>query len=244
MTLRLDHVILRSPDADATVRALSAAGFPVLEAPTIMAGGGMCSAILRAGLVDVEILEVGTPPPDVVGYGLGFVDEADRDLFEVARGLRAAGVPTSVPFQGRANGRTWEVLHLGGLLPDPFPVPRTTRPPSTAGRAGAALIRPFTRAAPLARRATRDAGRSMIVVTRYGFDVQTWRAGADDGPGIVGIEVGGDPEAWAALGALAGPDLRVVANGSPGVRRIVASIDAPLDVGSVRFEPAGSPKER
>ena len=212
----------------------------------MMAGGGMRSAILRGGLVDVEILEVGTPPSDVAGYGLGFVDEADRDLFEVARELRAAGVPTSAPFQGRANGRTWEVLHLGGLLPDPFPVPRTTRAPSTAERAGAALVRPFARAAPLARRATRplarratrDAGRSMVVVTRYAFDVPAWRAEADDGPEIVGVEVGGDPGAWAALGALVGPDLRVVANGSPGVRRIVASVDAPLDVGSVRFEPA------
>jgi hypothetical protein len=81
MTLRLDHVILRSPDADATVGALSAAGFPVLESPTVMAGGGMRSAILRGGPVDVEILEFGTPPPDVAGYGLGFVDDADRDLF-------------------------------------------------------------------------------------------------------------------------------------------------------------------
>jgi hypothetical protein len=238
MTLRLDHVILRSPDADATVGVLSAAGFPVMEEPTTMSGGEMRSAILRAGPVDIEVLEFGTPPADVIGYGVGFVDEADRDLFEVARELRAAGVPTSVPFQGRANGRTWEVLHLGGLLPDPFPVPRTTRPPSTAERAGAVLVRPLARVAPLARRATRDAGRSMVIVTRYAFDVTAWRAGTDDGPGIACVEVGGDPEAWAALGALMGPEVRVVADGSPGLRRIVAGIDAPLDVGSVRFEPA------
>jgi hypothetical protein len=35
-----------------------------------------------------------------------------------------------------------------------------------------------------------------------------------------------------------GPEVRVVADGSPGLRRIIAGIDAPLDVGSVRFEPA------
>jgi hypothetical protein len=54
--------------------------------------------------------------------------------------------------------------------------------------------------------------------------------------GIFGVEV--TLRSSAALGAIAGPDVRIVANGSPGVRRIVASVDAPLDLGSVRFEPA------
>ena len=58
--------------------------------------GGLTSAIVRAGAVDIEVLAIGDEPPDGRrAIGLGFV--ADRPIIEALAVLRAAGIPTSVP---------------------------------------------------------------------------------------------------------------------------------------------------
>jgi hypothetical protein len=220
--LRLDHLILRSPEPAATVAALRDAGLPVLAPLTALAGGGLRSAILRAGPVDVEVLAVGDPPAQVEGYGIGF-DAAGEDLGDVAARLRAAGIATSPPLAGRAGDRAWRALHLRGLLPDPFPAGFTTRPPGLGERLAAGVLGAAARLGPVARAGTRRSGGSMAVVTEYGFDVEAWRAAVAPGPAVTGVEVGvgGCAAGWAALGPLAGPPLDLRGDGAPGVRRIV-----------------------
>src|SRR4051794_12603868 len=99
--LTLDHIIIRAADPAATLAVLSErGGFPVLAEPTRI--GGLTSAIVNAGAVDIEVLAIGDEPPDgPQGYGLGFV--ADRPIFEALADLRAAGIPTSVPISARSG---------------------------------------------------------------------------------------------------------------------------------------------
>lgn len=238
--LVLDHVILRSGDLEDTLAVLrDVVGFPVLAEPVDL-GGGLRSALLRAGSVDVEVLAFGDGAARVEGYGLGFVSD-DPDLFAVARGLRAAGLSTSPPVRGRADGRTWQALHVAGLLPDPFPALFSPRVPGPADRVAGALLGLLARVPGVARAATGRPSRSMVVVTRYGFDVDAWRAGAGDGPRVVAVEVGagGRAEVWSRLGEIGGPRL-VIRPGEPtGVRRIVLTGPGwpperePLELGSV-----------
>lgn len=243
--LALDHLILRSPDLDATVGDLhDVVGLPVLAEPADL-GGGLRSAILRAGPVDVEVLAFGDGAAQVEGYGLGFVSD-DSDLFAVARSLRAAGLSTSPPVRGRADGRAWDALHVAGLLPDPFPALFSPRSPGPADRLAGALMGLLARVPGAARAATRRPSRSMVVVTRYGFDVDAWRAGIADGPRVVAVEVGAGEraEAWSRLGEIGGPRL-VVRPGEPaGVRRIVLTGTGwpperePVELGAVVFSAA------
>jgi hypothetical protein len=243
--LALDHVILRSGDLEATLSALrDVIGLPVLAEPADL-GGGLRSAILRAGPVDIEVLAFGDGATEVEGYGLGFVAD-DPDLFAVARGLRAGGLSTSPPVRGRADGRTWEALHVAGLLPDPFPVMFSPRVPGPADRVAGALLGLLARVPGAARMATSRPSRSMVVVTRYGFDADAWRAGVAEGPRAVAVEVGAGEraEAWSRLGETGGPRL-VIRPGDPvGVRRVVLTGRGwpperePEQLGSVVFSAA------
>lgn len=243
--LGLDHVILRSGDLEDTISVLrDVVGLPVLAEPADL-GGGLHSALLRAGPVDVEVLAFGDDVAQVEGYGLGFVSD-EPDLFAVARDLRAGLLSTSPPVRGRADGRRWEALHVAGLLPDPFPVMFSPRVPGPADRLAGALLGVLARVPGVARAATSRPSRSMVVVTRYDFDVDAWRAGVPDGPRVVAVEVGAGEraDAWRRLGETGGPRL-VIRPGEPtGVRRVVLTGEGwpperePLELGSVVFSAA------
>jgi hypothetical protein len=187
--LTLDHVIVRTEDPAGTLRDLSAR----LHAP-VLAGveevAGIRSGILRAG-VDIEVVALGKDPPPLPRlYGIGFV--ADVPIEDAVRELRALGFPCSAPLPGKAGGRRWRAAQVHGLLADPMKLPV-----STTGKGDAAAVvaaRVAGRIPLLARLATRDAGRSMVVVTEYGFDAGVWRVKAGDGPAVEAVEVCG--EAW------------------------------------------------
>ncbi len=237
--LTLDHVILRSPEPRATLDELSARlGAPVLVAVQEVAG--IESGILRTAAVDIEVLGIGAEsPPDVEGYGLGFT--ADATLEECAAALRAAGFPTSAPVRATAAGRAWRALHVHGLLPDPFPVPTTTRPPGVRDRLVGVASEWAGRVPAVARHATRDPGGSMVVVTEYEFDAEKWRAAVGHGPGVLAVEVGTGDFSWTGLSIGPGP-LVLDATGPIGVRRIVLEGEGDgFELGSVSFafEPAG-----
>jgi len=244
--LRLDHLILRTADVDGALARLRDAGLPVLaEAEDVAAG--MRSAIVRAGPVDIELLAIGDDaPPEPEGYGLGFVAPGQA-LPDAARRLRGAGLPTSAALTGRAGEggrrRTWRVVQVAGQLPEPFPVAVTAKPPGRRERVLGAATGLLGRIPAIARAATRRAGRSMVVVTEYDFDVAAWRRTVPDGPAVTEVEVGvGDAfGAWERLGAVAGPRLVLRPDGPVGPRRIVLSGDGwapggPLALGAVRLE--------
>jgi hypothetical protein len=225
VTLRLDHVMLRSPDPERELAALLDAGFPLLEEVTAV--GGLRSGIVRAGAIDLEVLAVGADPPAVpAGYGLGFT--ATEDLWTVAAQLRRQGLATSLPVGAAAGAgadrRRWSALFVAGLLPEPFKVPFSTTPPGRLARASALLAGQLARIGPVAAAASRNAGRSMVVVTEYGFDAEGWRRRAGEGPATVRVDVAGaHPDAWRRLGPLAGPEVALIdaGDGPPGPRRLV-----------------------
>lgn len=236
--LTLDHVILRSPEPWATLDELSARiGAPVLA--EVQEVSGIESGIVRAGSVDIEVLGIGSEPPtEVVGYGLGF--KSDAKLEECAATLRAAGLPTSAPVRATASGRSWRAFQVHGLLPDPFPVPTTTRPPSFRDRLMGAASEWVSRVPAVARYATSDPGDSMVVVTEYEFDAAAWREAAGQGPEVVAVEVGTGAFNWAVLPLSPGP-LVLDASGSVGVRRIVlAGSGEGFQLGSTTFAYEGS----
>ena len=168
LLLALDHVILRSPEPRSTLDDLAARlGAPVLAAVEEVAG--LASGIVRAGALDIEVLQIGVETPAAVqGYGLGFT--AGAPLADAAAALRAAGYSTSAPVRATASGRTWRAFQVHGLLPDPFPLPTSTRPPGVIDRLSETVGALATRIPALTRRATRNAGSSMVVVTEYAFD--------------------------------------------------------------------------
>src|SRR3954451_11510818 len=90
--LTLDHLILRTADPAATLAELG----DRLAAPQLAAVeevSGLATGILRAGVLDLEVLRVGAAPPErVSGYGLGFT--ADVPLPDASAALRSAGYPT------------------------------------------------------------------------------------------------------------------------------------------------------
>jgi hypothetical protein len=61
-------------------------------------------------------------------------------------------------------------------------VPFTRRAPGALERLGGPALGALARVPALARAASRRSGRSMVVVTRYGFDADAWRARAPAGP--------------------------------------------------------------
>ena len=232
LALRLDHVILRSPDPAATLTSLEQVGMPVISPLQPLAGGAMQSGIVRGGAVDVEVLGVGEDAPlDVEGYGLGFTAPG-HPIREVSARLRAIGLPTSGVIEGRAKTdgqhRRWRVVQVADLLPEPFPVPLTTRTPGALEWVSSAVLGLFGRLPAVARAATRRAGRSMIVITEYDFDVEAWRTTAHHGPSVVEVEIGvGDALAqWAAVGPVDGPRLLLDAAGPKGVRRLTLAGDS------------------
>jgi hypothetical protein len=224
MQLRLDHLIIRAPDPAATIALLAErAATPVMAAVEDV--GGLVSGVVRADPIDIEVLSIGRPPARPHGYGVGFV--ADAPLAEVSRTLRSLGFPTSAPLRGRAGPRgrrrTWEAIQVHGLLPDPFPAPTRLRPPWAGDRIVTAAGAVLARVPALARLATREAGRSMVVVTEYGFDAERWRRAAGPGPRVLSVHLGtaGRRKAWQRLPMAAGTPLRLCDDGPPGLTRIV-----------------------
>ena len=124
--LTLDHVILRAADPAAALAELA----EKLAAPVLVPvteAGPFKSGLIRAGALDIEVLALGsTPPPRVQGYGLGFL--ADVPLAEASADAarRSASRPRCAT-GATANGRSWAAVQIHGLLPDPFPLPTSTR---------------------------------------------------------------------------------------------------------------------
>ena len=238
MRLTLDHVIIRAGDVHAALEELVArTGLPVLAPPTPVAG--MTSAVLSAGGVDVELLQVGgEPPPQPVGYGLGFT--ADRPLEDAMAALRALGIPTSAPARAEVKHggdlRRWRAVQVGGLLADPFPMPMSTRAPGRRDRVmervGAATIR----LPGVGAMATRRAGGSMVVVTEYGFDAAAARRAAGDGPRVTSVTVGvaGHEDAWRRLPLDASSPLRLDESAT-GVTRVALTRVAGVPAGQLRL---------
>ncbi len=112
---------------------------------------------------------------------------------------------------------------MHGLLPDPFPAPTRLRPPGAGDRIVTAAGAALARVPALARLATREAGRSMVVVTEYGFDAERWRRAAGPGPRVLSVHLGtaGRRKAWQRLPMAAGTPLRLCDDGPPGLTRIV-----------------------
>ena len=165
-------------------------------------------------------------------YGLGFT--ADVPLPDASVALRSAGYPTSVAAKATADGRSWRALQVHGLLPDPFPVPATTRQPNLMDRATEVAAGVMTKIPAVAKAATRGAGRSMVVVTEYAFDATAWRASAGHGPEVVAVEVGTGGCDWSQLPLAPGP-LELRAGGPTGITRIVLDGDS-FTLGDVEFE--------
>jgi hypothetical protein len=234
LLLTLDHLILRTADPRATLAELAdRLGAPVLAPVEEVAG--LASGILRAGALDLEVLQVGaSPPAEVRGYGLGFT--ADAPLPEASAGLRALGYPTSVAARATAGGRSWRALQVHGLLPDPFPVPATTRKPGLMDRATEAAGGVLTKIGPLAKAATRKPGRSMVVLTEYDFDAGAWRSAAGHGPEAIAVDVGTGGYDWSRL-PLAPSPLELRASGPTGITRVVFEGDGEsFSLGDVEFE--------
>jgi hypothetical protein len=228
--LTLDHLIIRTGDPRATLAELAERlAAPVLAG--VVEAAGFASGILRAGALDLEVLQIGAAPPaGPQGYGLGFT--ADVPLVDASATLRSLGFPTSAAARASADARSWRAVQVHGLLPDPFPVPVTTRKPGFVDRAAGAMAQIPV----LAKAATRKAGRSMVVVTDYEFDAAAWRANAGHGPEVIAVEIGTGGHDWSELPLAPGP-LELRASGPTGIRRIVFEGDADsFTLGDVEFE--------
>jgi hypothetical protein len=219
VTLTLDHVIIRAADpAAALAEVADRGGLPVLAA--VQEAGGMQSGIARAGAIDVEVLKIGREvPPQPQGYGLGF--------------------PTSAPAGGVADDRAWRAVQVHGLMPDPFPVPTSGRPPGVGDKITGGLAGALAKVPAVAKAATRDAGGSMVVVTDYEFDAAAWRAGAGHGPDVLEVHVntGGHLTDWQRVPLADAMLLRFSDDEPAGVTRIVLDGEREgFAVGDVTFE--------
>ena len=235
MLLRLDHLILRTADPRATLAELAQRlGAPVLE--PVQQVSGLASGIVRVGALDLEVLALGaSPPARVSGYGLGFV--SDVGLGETSAALRERGFATSAAARASVDGRAWRAIQVRGLLPDPFPVPASTRRPGLVDRATETAAKLMITIPGLARAATRNAGGSMVVVTEYDFDAAAWRSAAGHGPDVLVVEVGTGGLDWSRLPLEPGSPLTLRSEGPPGITRIVLEGDADdFDLGDVVFE--------
>jgi hypothetical protein len=237
VTLQLDHLIIRTADPAAALAELAGrGGMPVLAAVEEVAG--LKSGIARAGALDVEVLKIGREdPPQPHGYGLGFT--ADGELEEVSRELRALGFPTSAPARAVADGRVWRAVQVHGLLPDPFPIPTSSRPPGVGDRVTATAAGVLARIPPVARAATRKAGGSMVVVTEYDFDAGAWRAQAGAGPAVLEVHVSTDGHLtdWQRVPLEEDMVLRLGDDGPAGITRVVLEGERdPFSIGGVGFE--------
>jgi hypothetical protein len=237
VTLTLDHVIIRAADpAAALAELVDRGGLPLLA--SVKEVGGMHSGIARAGAIDVEVLKIGKEdPPRPQGYGLGFT--SDADLEETSRELRALGFPTSAPARAVADGRAWRAVQVHGLLPDPFPVPTSAKPPGVADKITGGLAGVLSKVPAVAKVATRDAGASMVVVTDYEFDATAWRAGAGAGPEVLEVHVNTDTHLtdWQRVPLAEDMLLRFSDNAPAGVTRIVLEGEREgFEVGDVTFE--------
>ena len=80
----------------------------------------------------------------------------------------------------------------------------------------------------------------MVVLTEYGFDVAGWRAGAEGGPAVAGVELGaaGDRAAWERLPLGDEVPVTVRDDGPPGITRVLfaGARRKPFSLGAVRFE--------
>jgi hypothetical protein len=221
VTLTLDHVIVRAADPAAVLAELAdRGGLPVLAAVKEVAG--MRSGIARAGAIDVEVLRIGKDdPPEPQGYGLGFT--ADAELDEASRELRALGFPTSAPARAVAGDRAWRAVQVHGLLPDPFPIPTSAKPPGVGDKITGGLAGALAKVPAVAKAATRDAGRTMVVVTDYEFDAAAWRAGAGHGPDVLEVHVntGGHLTDWQRVPLAEDMLLRFSDDEPAGITRIV-----------------------
>jgi hypothetical protein len=235
--LTLDHVIIRAADPAAALAELAdRGGLPVLEAVQEVAG--LHSGIARAGAIDVEVLRIGKEdPPRPQGYGLGF--SSDADLEETSRELRALGFPTSAPARAVADERAWRAVQIHGLMPDPFPVPTSAKPPGVGDRITGGLAGVLSKVPAVAKVATRDAGGSMVVVTDYEFDAAAWRAGAGSGPDVLEVHVNTDAHLtdWQRVPLAEDMLLRFSDDAPAGITRIVLEGERePFAVGDVTFE--------
>jgi hypothetical protein len=237
VTLTLDHLILRAADPAAALAEIAdRGGLPVLAA--VEEVGGLHSGIARAGSIDVEVLRIGRDdPPAPQGYGLGFT--SDGDLEEASRELRALGFPTSAPARAVADGRAWRAVQVHGLMPDPFPVPTSAKPPGVGDRISGGLAGVLSKVPAVAKAATRDAGGSMVVVTDYEFDAGAWRAGAGAGPEVLEVHVNTDAHLtdWQRVPLAEDMLLRFSDDAPAGITRIVLEGEREaFDVGDVTFE--------
>jgi hypothetical protein len=232
--LTLDHLIIRTADPRATLAELAERlGAPVLADVEEVAG--LASGILRAGEIDLEVLQVGASPPvRPQGYGIGFT--ADVPLAQASAALRSLGFPTSAAARVTAGGRSWRAVQVHGLLPDPFPVPASTRKPGLVDKLTESAAGAVTKVPALAKTAARKSGRSMVVVTDYEFDADAWRLRAGHGPDVIAVEVGTSGNDWSRFPLEPGP-LELRASGPPGIRRIVFEGDGDsFTLGDVEFE--------
>ncbi len=237
MTLTLDHVIIRAADPAAALAELAdRGGLPVLAA--VEEVGGLHSGIARAGSIDVEVLKIGRDdPPAPRGYGLGFT--SDGDLDEASRELRALGFPTSAAARAVADGRAWRAVQVHGLLPDPFPVPTSAKPPGVGDRIAGGVAGVLAKVPAVAKAATRKAGGSMVVVTDYEFDAAAWRARAGSGPEVLEVHVntGGHLTDWQRVPLAEDMLLRFSDDEPAGVTRLVLEGEREgFDVGDVTVE--------
>jgi hypothetical protein len=237
VTLTLDHVIIRAADPAAALAELAdRGGLPVLAA--VQEVSGLHSGIARAGAIDVEVLKIGKEdPPKPQGYGLGFV--SDADLEETSRELRALGFPTSAAARAVAGDRAWRAFQVHGLMPDPFPVPTSSKPPGVGDKITGGLTGVLSKVPAVAKAATRDAGNSMIVVTDYEFDAAAWRAGAGAGPDVLEVHVNTDTHLtdWQRVPLAEDMLLRFSDDAPAGLTRIVLEGERDgFEVGDVTFE--------
>ena len=239
MRLRLDHLIIRTAEPQRTLAELARrAGAPVLSEVEELVGG-IESGSVRAGPLDLEVFKIGGIPPErPLGYGLGFV--ADVPLIEAVGELRALGFPVSAPAPAAAGERRWRTAQIHGLLPNPLPVPASTRPPGVRDRMASVAAGTLGRIPVLARAGTNDAGDSLVLLGEYEFDAAARRAAAGSGPAVARVELGaaGHRDAWGRLPLGDEVDLTVRDDGPPGITRVLfaGARRKPFSLGAVRFE--------